>query len=467
MMRKAEITAFLSMVFVLLVSFVLGMLEVSVIQTSKSMSRLTVDRAVFSVFGGYQSELFEDYHVFALDGSYGSGTFSKDQLTGRLHYYGDPGISHEITGIQYLTDNGGQAFREQVLEYMESKYGISLVRRFTGLTQEWKEEVIRGEQMEQEEADLAADIQALKGDSEDQILQEAGGDPFTCLEVLDKSGVLSLVMPEEMTLSGREIRQGEQASARPLRTGFGSLPQRQGTDGLEEKLLFNEYVLKNFTNAALKSSTDAGADEEAPVRSLAYEAEYILEGKASDKENLEAVLLKIFFIRMALNYLYLMSDTGKQGEVTALATVIATVLLIPEAAEVISQLILLAWAAGESTVDLRTLLSGRRAPVLKSAENWQLPLSSLLTLGSSAQRLSGNDTEGGISYEDYLRMFLFLGNTDDITMRTLDRIEENLAMERALDHIRADQCITKLELQNETAIAGGITYTFPAYFGYQ
>ena len=443
MMRKAEITAFLSMVFVLLVSFVLGMLEVSVIQTSKSMSRLTVDRAVFSVFGGYQSELFEDYHVFALDGSYGSGTFSKDQLT------------------------GGQAFREQVLEYMESKYGISLVRRFTGLTQEWKEEVIRGEQMEQEEADLAADIQALKGDSEDQILQEAGGDPFTCLEVLDKSGVQSLVMPEEMTLSGREIRQGEQASARPLRTGFGSLPQRQGTDGLEEKLLFNEYVLKNFTNAALKSSTDAGADEEAPVRSLAYEAEYILEGKASDKENLEAVLLKIFFIRMALNYLYLMSDTGKQGEVTALATVIATVLLIPEAAEVISQLILLAWAAGESTVDLRTLLSGRRAPVLKSAENWQLPLSSLLTLGSSAQRLSGNDTEGGISYEDYLRMFLFLGNTDDITMRTLDRIEENLAMERALDHIRADQCITKLELQNETAIAGGITYTFPAYFGYQ
>ncbi len=64
-------------------------------------------------------------------------------------------------------------------------------------------------------------------------------------------------------------------------------------------------------------------------------------------------------------------------------------------------------------------------------------------------------------------MFLFLGNTDDITMRTLDRIEENLAMERALDHIRADQCITKLELQNETSIAGGITYAFPAYFGYQ
>lgn len=59
MMRKAEITAFLSMVFVLLVSFVLGMLEVSVIQTSKSMSRLTVDRAVFSLFGGYQSELLK------------------------------------------------------------------------------------------------------------------------------------------------------------------------------------------------------------------------------------------------------------------------------------------------------------------------------------------------------------------------------------------------------------------------
>lgn len=64
-------------------------------------------------------------------------------------------------------------------------------------------------------------------------------------------------------------------------------------------------------------------------------------------------------------------------------------------------------------------------------------------------------------------MFLFLGDTEAITMRTLDRIEENLSMEQGVVHIRADQCITKLELLNQTGIAGGISYTFPSYFGYR
>lgn len=466
-MKKAEITAFLSMVFVLLVSFVLGLLEVSVIQTSKSMSRLTADRAMFSLFGGYQSQLFENYHIFSLDGSFGTGTFSEEQVTARLHQYGSPEISHEITGVQYLTDNNGQAFREQVLEYMESKYGISLVRRFTGITQQWAEECVEGEQMAQEEENFTEDLHGLKSGGEERLEQEAGGDPFSCLEELEKSGVLSLVMPEDMTLSGREIKKEEQASVRTLRKGYGSLPQRQGVDGIEERLLFNEYVLMNFTNAAVKSSGESGAETEKTARTLSYETEYILEGKASDKDNLEAVLLKIFFIRMALNYLYLMGDSSKKAEVTALASVIATVLLMPEAVEVVSQLLLFAWAAGESTVDIRTLLSGKRTPVVKNAENWRLPLSSLLTLKSSSERLSATDTEGGISYEDYLRMFLFLGDTDAITMRTLDRIEENLSMEQNAGDIRADQCITKLELMNKTGIAGGITYTFPSYFGYR
>jgi len=461
-MKKAEITAFLSIVFVLLVSFVLGILEVCVIQTSKSMSRLTADRAVFSVFGGYQSELFGDYHVFALDGSYGSGSFSEEALAGRLHYYGSPEISHEITGIQYLTDNGGQAFREQVLEYMEAKYGISLIREFTGLTQQWEDESIRGEEMEQEEKAAAAEIGLFMGEDAGQMEQEAGGDPFTCLEQIEKTGVISLVMPEDMALSGLRIRPEEQTSGRSLRTGYGSLPQRQGTDGLEERLLFNEYILMNFSNAA--SQTDESSGQ---TRTLAYETEYILEGKSSDKENLESFLMKLFLVRMALNYVYLMGDSAKQAEVTALAVAVTTALLIPEAAEVLKQLILLAWAAGESVVDIRTLLSGNRTALIKSSDTWQLPLSSLLTLGSGTEQIDGSDVPGGITYKDYLRMFLFLKDPDDINMRVLDRIEENIKMEYGMDWFRTDQCITKIEVKNTSEILGGITYTFPVYFGYE
>ena len=107
---RGEITAFLSLVFVLLVSFILALTESSMIQTSKNQKRMDVDRALYSVFGEYQKDLLEDYDIFAFDMSYGSGQFEEDLLLNRMAYYGNPGIEQEITDLQFLTDNGGQAF---------------------------------------------------------------------------------------------------------------------------------------------------------------------------------------------------------------------------------------------------------------------------------------------------------------------------------------------------------------------
>ena len=498
-MKKAEITAFLSLVFILTVSFVLGILEVSVIHTTKNLNRLAADRAVFSVFGEYHGKLLEDYHVFAIEGSYGTGEYSDERLIGRMRYYGTAGMEQEITGIQYLTDLNGQAFREQVLQYMEEKYGLSLIRDFTGLTSQWEEQEIQGEEMEDTEGNILDQVNDLLENAQfpgedggtdteevpDTDFADPGtdvippdsagmenlteGGPFTCIDQIEKSGILSVVMPKDMELSGLAIELDTQPSARSLNTGKGTFPVRQGTDGVEEKLLFNEYVLKNFSCAVPDEgqSVSTGENEGTESRSLAYETEYILEGKSSDKENLESFLMKLFLVRMALNYVYLMGDSAKQAEVTALAVAVTTALLIPEAAEVLKQLILLAWAAGESVVDIRTLLSGNRTALIKSSDTWQLPLSSLLTLGSGTEQIDGSDVPGGITYKDYLRMFLFLKDPDDINMRVLDRIEENIKMEYGMDWFRADQCITKIEVKNTSEILGGITYTFPVYFGYE
>ena len=498
-MKKAEITAFLSLVFILTVSFVLGILEVSVIHTTKNLNRLAADRAVFSVFGEYHGKLLEDYHVFAIEGSYGTGEYSDERLIGRMRYYGTAGMEQEITGIQYLTDLNGQAFREQVLQYMEERYGLSLIRDFTGLTSRWEEQAIQGEEMEETEGNILDEVNDLMesaqfpgedGAADTQENQDtdfadpgtdvispdsAGmenlteGGPFTCIDQIEKSGILSVVMPKDMELSGLAIELDTQPSARSLNTGRGTFPVRQGTNGLEEKLLFNEYVLKNFSCAVPDEgqSVSTGENEGTESRSLAYETEYILEGKSSDKENLESFLMKLFLVRMALNYVYLMGDSAKQAEVTALAVAVTTALLIPEAAEVLKQLILLAWAAGESVVDIRTLLSGNRTALIKSSDTWQLPLSSLLTLGSGTEQIDGSDVPGGITYKDYLRMFLFLKDPDNVNMRVLDRIEENIKTGYGMDWFRADQCITKIEMKNTSEILGGITYTFPVCFGYE
>ena len=121
------------------------------IQTEKNLSRICADGAIFSVFGEYESQLMEAYHIFGLDGSYGTGEFNEDKIIGRMHYYSNKNIDYKINGIQYLTDNKGQAFREQVLTYMEQKYGIGLIEDLAGRTSVWEEESIQGEEIRQVE----------------------------------------------------------------------------------------------------------------------------------------------------------------------------------------------------------------------------------------------------------------------------------------------------------------------------
>lgn len=479
-MKKGEITVFLSLLFVLLISFVTGVLEAAVIQTAKNISRLEADRAVFSVFGEYQRKLLEEYHVFALEGSYGTGDYDEENVLRRMHYYGTEGMEHSTAGIQYLTDNSGQTFREQVTAYMEQRYGIGLVRDLTGMTEEWEEQDIQGENMKEKEESILEEYRDLTGSAqpgstEENQIEEAN--PFSYLETIEKSGILSIVLPKEMELSGKQINPASQASCRQLRTGYGTFPARTNLDGIEEKLLFDEYILQQFENAAMpneknlttdtESSMGSDGGEERKNKSLDYEVEYILAGKSSDKANLETVLFRIFLIRMSLNYICLMGDSSRKAEAQVLAVVISVLLLMPEAAEPLKHLILLAWAAGESVVDIRTLLEGNRVPLVKNSQNWKLPLSSLFLLGTGNDTVQGSDTEGGISYEDYLRAFLFLGNTGNITMRTLDRVEENLASVYEMDYFRADQCISRIEVSTEADIAGGISYTFPVAFGYE
>lgn len=465
-MRKGEITVFLSVVFVLMISFVSGILQASSIQAAKNLGRLETDRAIYSVFGEYQKELLEQYHVFGLDGSYGTGSYTEENLISRMHYYGTEGTEHEITDIQYLTDNSGQAFREQVLTYMEQTNGIGMIRKFTGLTEEWEEQEIQGNEMEKIREESTQEIEEISSMLENTADTGSGEkeadveNPFHFMDKIEQYGILSVVLPKDMILSEKEITLESQVSYRNLRTGRGSFPSRTGTDGIEEKLLFDEYVIDRYTSAVPEGESDE------KNRTLDYEIEYILAGKTSDKENLESVLFRIFLIRMALNYAFLLTDTEKQGQAEILALAVAALLLVPEAVEGIKHLVLIAWAAGESVTDIRTLLSGKRAALVKTTDNWQTSLTSLFTLGEGSGT-EENDAQEGIYYKDYLRILLFLENSKDVTMRALDRIEENLRTEQKLGFFHADQCVTRLKMSNTITLYDSLTYQFPVYFGYE
>ena len=79
---KGEITVFLSLLLVVLLTFIGGMVQSASIHITKSMKRADTKLALESVFAEYQGKLLEKYDIFGkLDGD-------ETKFSRRLWFYG-------------------------------------------------------------------------------------------------------------------------------------------------------------------------------------------------------------------------------------------------------------------------------------------------------------------------------------------------------------------------------------------
>ncbi len=452
--EKGEVTAYLSLIFILLVSFVGSILESASLQLAKNYRRADMDRAVECIFAEYQKELLEEFDIFALDGSYETGVYEEEKLMDRLAYYGAEDMEHTIQKIQFLTDNDCQAFYEQVAACMEHKYGLDRAVEYLGRTDLWSREEEEAEHYEETEVKMKQELSGLLEENDGELPEE--NNPIAHVEELKKTPILTLVLPKDMQLSSKSLTLSETVSRRKRNLGYGDLSDMAEDSDTVSVILFGEYVMEHFSMA-----TDGRQ-----MGTIDYEVEYILEGKTSDKENLEAVVKKLLILRFVPNYVYLQTDSTRKAEAEAAALTLCSLLAVPAVTEAAAQVLLLSWAYGESVMDVRSLLKGNRVPLAKSKESWQLQLSSLLTLGTEEDIGDGADIEGGLPYKEYLRMLLFLEKQNLSGMRTLDLIEERLRKVKGQDYFHADQCISRIEINSKCAFRRGITYQFSTRFGY-
>ena len=484
---KGEVTVYLSLVFILLISFAGAMLESASLQNVKNYRRADMTRAVESIFAEYQKELWEVYGIFSLEGSYETGSYSEELLKERLAYYGASGMNQEITRIQLLTDQGASAFYEQVTAYMENKYGLDKVKKLVGQTDTWKagEEALQN--YERDGAKTEQELQELLSQKEEFPEEE---NPLSHVAKLKSMPLVDLIMPKGRVMSKKSITLSEMVSHRKRNQGYGDFSDVAESGSTISKLLFGEYVLEHFKmasdslqsgngnynsgefvsgNSANEDFSDGNRGDMAGEGSLDYELEYILEGHASNRENLETVASKLLMVRFVPDYAYIQTDPEKKAEAEAAALTLCTVIGLPELAEGAAQGILLAWAYGEAIMDIRTLISGGKVPLVKNAEDWKLSLSGLMQLGSAGENVaadSGKDMESGLAYREYLRMLLFLKSQDEVGMRTLDMVEQNLKIRYGQTFFRADACISRVEFHSTCNLRRGIMYDFPTYFGY-
>ena len=170
--------------------------------------------------------------------------------------------------------------------------------------------------------------------------------------------------------------------------------------------------------------------------------EYIIGGRASDKDNLKIVIAEILALRAAANMAYLAGSASKQAQAMALAAIIGGITLTPEVIEGVEKGILAAWAFCESVLDLRVLLDGDKIPLIKSDTSWTSSLYGMTSMLTG--QVKAKSSNEGIGYKSYLGMLLFTKSMKNIAYRSMDVQEATVRMTGAHESFRMDNAICEL-----------------------
>lgn len=235
---------------------------------------------------------------------------------------------------------------------------------------------------------------------------------------LYSTGLLLFVMPEDMAVSQGLLETPELPSHNQMAAG------ETRTAPLPEHLMLNEYCGKFFRY--FPANKEGFQDQGVPGESgLSYEIEYIISGKDRDEENLTHVVNRLLAIREGLNLIHILSDSQKRHAAEELAALITGIAGLSPLVLLTTFFIMSVWAMGESLMDVRNLLAGKRVAIVKNAADWSLGLENLLTLGREGQM----DTKGGgrgLTYLSWLKILLLMETIVRQEYRMMDMIQMNL-----------------------------------------
>lgn len=477
--RKTEgayLTVYLSLVFAIVLSLLLALVQGAAAGAARAQSDLIADLGMDSVFAEYNREVLRQYELFFIDTSYGTGYGGVGRLESRLKAYleqnTDPGRSLDMTGattllklknpyleveeVSYASDEGGAVWKAQAVAYMKAAYGgglVSAVREYldivegNGLTAKDVAEETAQRKRAFEEGLAVREIKEYStGDGEELSYGKLSDTAGTLLG----DGLLYLLLPEGAHISGTVIHPDAYLSGRVktgrVNKGIGLHEGAARPDGLDDELIYGEYLMKMCGNYAQVKREGL----------LSYQIEYILYGNSSDAANLRASVLSLFSVRGASNLIYLYGDSTKKNEVRAAAAIICTLLAVPELTEALVLFIMGIWALAEAAVDVRVLLDGGRVPLLKKRGDWNLE-----SLGSLVNPFpGGGQSQRGLLYSDYLRIFLALMNREDKVLRSLDIVEMDIRQSAGNAQFRIDACVDYIQAGFGFSDAWGHEFVF-------
>ena len=458
---RGSITIFATMLFMLVSQFLFTVLEAGRNLTLTNIACMNSEAVAESVFAQYCRPLWDEYHLLAYDaGSDAMGNVDIEnvksymkQLTTDNFKISDSGAfaggtivngtsmlrlsMDELESMKYvlMTDDGGDVYTNAVVSYMKKNIGYETVKNLYSQYSSLNENKSAGEY---DDSKIDSALNALKDNaayegggksiarssppraysapssvskakqtSESKAESTEGGNaienPLVKVQKVKASGILSQVV-DESTVSGNSIDTSARVSGRSMHKGTGGWSE--SSDDWYAKVLMQQYIL-----TYMSCYTDTN-----PNHALNYEVEYIIGGRASDKDNLKIVIAEILALRAAANMAYLAGSASKQAQ----------------AIEGVEKGILAAWAFCESVLDLRALLDGDKIPLIKSDTSWTSSLYGMTSrLTGQVKAKSSNE---GIGYKSYLGMLRFV---QEATVR-MTGAHESFRMDNAICELSAD-----------------------------
>lgn len=445
--ERGSITLFLALILSLLLSLVCTSIESVCMASARTQILNSMDIGLYSVFGQYDRKLLEEYDLFALDGSMGGGQLNLAKICDNLESYMKPVLKQNsqklelhqsgLTGYRLLTDECGEVFYQQIVQYMQETLGSQGVQLLLnkmsdrerkteeadlkakqaetgGSIDRYDSEMNQASQKSRQAAQEAENRQQQEGQISTQPAptQPQADNPISIIKRIMKMGILELVLPPGREISTRTVSKDTMVSGRQLQQGMEMPDGVTADSSYTSGVLFQQYLMNHLGNY-----TDPSKE------SLAYQMEYVFGGRDNDIDNLKSVASKLLFIREGVNFACLMADNVKRTEAQALAAAIASGFLVPPAAVVIESALLLCWAFAESVLDVRELFAGGKIPLVKTSADWQISLSNLSSLMEGLDSMRKNN-EHGLSYEDYLQVLILPVSKEKKVMRAMDMIED-------------------------------------------
>lgn len=479
----AYLTIYLTLSLTALLAVVMALLAGVRKNTVRMEEELALDTAGYSALAEYDRELLEQYDLFFIDTSYGTDDPRQEKVCEHVKNYVDKNLKNtklfdggevhiDMLEAERATDGGGEVLKRQIIDYEENYFGIEALENLLadqGLS-EWeevdKEELIR--KRDENAGRLAGEKPPVRTVKRVRYDEEYGGlklfeekeevpieDPAAYVNGLRKKGILSLVVEDPTKISSKAVHTTEYVSRRgDLMQGTGLLQEREEGTFLpaksKEKILLNAYIFQKYGYYGQEKEDAA----------LAYQVEYLLGGKSSDRENLKAVVQKLLLIREAANAGYLYGDAAKRAEISAMAASVSAVTLAPYLQPLIETSILFAWAYIESIQDVKLLLEGGRVPVLKTASDWQTNLENILNF--SGAPVAGEGT--GLTYQQYLSVLLLMEKEENLLFPMMDVMEMDIRKTAYHENFRMDGCISGFRIRADFGGSSGDCSFTRAYY---